>query len=276
MANRIHDAFDSIKAQSQLTESTKQFISQKYRKKTWMLHRPAFQRTLVVVCMVFVLAMGMGGYSWLQTPVSYLSIDVNPSIELALNRLNRVVSMAAYNVEGEEILKSLSLRGKKYTDAIDLIVESKVMNTYLTDDSELVFTVAAAGSRENELKSGVENCSNHIGHNSYSVSADIGIVPQAHDHGLSLGKYYAYLQLTQYDDTVTVDECRDMSMSEIHGLISEHEQGGEHHQNAEHRYLDESSVGESSVDESSVSESSIDDHSKASHQSGHHQEGHHE
>ena len=265
MANRIQEAFDSIKAQPQLTESTKQFISEKYRKKTWLFHKPKLNRVFAAACMAFAMLLGIGGYSWFQTPVSYLSIDVNPSIELALNRFDRVVAMTAYNVEGEEILESLSLKGKKYTDAIDLIVENKVMAPYLKDEAELVFTVAAAGGRESELKSGVERCSNHIGHNCQSVSADVGIVPQAHGYGLSLGKYYAYLQLVQYDDTVTVDECRNMSMSEIHGLISEHQQNGGHCQEREHE----------SPDESGVDASGMTSHQNGHHQNRHRQNGHH-
>ncbi len=248
MANRIHNAFDNIKAQPQLVESTKQFISERYRKKAQPIYRTAFQRAFAAVCMVFVLAAGIGGYSWLQTPVSYVSIDVNPSIELALNRLNRVVSITAFNAEGEEILKSLSLKGKNYEDAIHLIVDSKAMKVYLTDENELFFTVAADGSREVSLKSGVESCSSHIGHKCQSVSADLGLVSQAHDQGFSLGKYYIYLQLVQYDDTVTIDECRKMSMAEIHGLINEHEHEmeGEHGQGSTHG-KDEGSVDDTNA-----------------------------
>lgn len=260
MANRIHDAFENVKAQPQLTESTRRFISEQYKKKARRPRRPAVQAAFAVVCAVFILA-GFGGYSWFQTPVSYLSIDVNPSIELALNRFDRVVYIAAYNAEGEEILKSLSLKGKKYTDAIDLIMENKIMGAYLTDEAELVLTVAAARSRESTLKSGVESCSSHIGYNIQSISADIGIVPQAHSHGLSVGKYYAYLQLAQYDDTVTVDECRDMTMSEIHGLITEHEQHGEHHRSTE--------------DGASSDVDGAEGSSFTPHQNGHHRGGHH-
>lgn len=263
MANKIQDAFDNIKAQTQLIESTKQYLSEKQRKPSWLIYRRAFQRTCIAVCMIFVLAAGIGGYSLYQTPVSYVSIDVNPSIELALNRFDRVVSMAAYNVEGEKILKSLPLKGKKYTDAISVIMECKAMDAYLADESELVFAVAADSSREGKLKSGVESCSNQINHKSQSISADIGIVSQAHDHGLSVGKYYTYLQLLQYDDTVTVDECKDMSISQMHGLINEHEHetDAEHNQNEEHEDLKESNVDESKT---------------TSHHGGHHQESEHE
>ena len=263
MANRIQDAFDDIKAQTQLIESTKQYLSEKQRNQSRLIFRRAFQRACIAVCMIFVLAAGVGGYSLYQMPVSYVSIDVNPSIELALNRFDRVVSMTAYNAEGEEILKSLSLKGKKYTDAIHIIMECKAMDAYLTDESELVFAVAAEGSREDKLKTGVERCSNHMNHKSQNISADIGIVSQAHDHGFSVGKYYTYLQLLQYDDTVTVDECRDMSISQMHGLINEHEHetDTQHSQNEGDEDLKESSMGEEKT---------------TLHHGGHHHESEHE
>lgn len=226
MANRIYDAFDNIKAQPQLIESTKQFISQEQRNHIRPAGSRTYQRVLAAICLAFVLVAGAGGYAWFQTPVSYVSIDVNPSVELALNRLDRVVSMNAYNAQGEEILKNLSLKGKKYTKAIDLIVGSKEMSAYLADEEEIVFAVAAPASREGALQSGVENCASHSGHKSQSIRVDLGIVSQAHGHGLSLGKYYTYLLLARYDDTVTVDDCKNMSMAQMHGMIYEHQHRG--------------------------------------------------
>ena len=249
LANKIQDAFDNIKAEPQLVESTKQFLSEKRREKGEPSRRLAFPKALAAVCIALLLGIGIGGYgySWVQAPVSYVAIDVNPSMELALNRFDKVVSVKAYNREGEEILRDLSLRGKRYTDAIDLIMASKAMEAYLTEKAELVFTVAADSSRESELKSGVEGCAGHSGHNSQSFSVDMEAAAKAHDSGLSLGKYYAWLQLLQYDDTVTVDDCRDMSMAEIHGLISEHEHDGEYEEESheeEHQQEGEESYEE--------------------------------
>ena len=234
LANKIHDAFDSLRADPQLVASTKQFLSEERKKKQKTNRSPVFQKALAVVCLAFVLVAGIGGYTWIQAPVSYVGIDVNPSIELALNRFDKVVSVHAYNEEGEEILKSLQLKGKTYTEAIDTIVGSKEMKAYLKKRAELVFTVAADSRRESGLKSGVESCLDHMGYKSQSVSVDIGIVPQAHSLGLSLGKYYAWQQLIQYDDTVTADECKDMSISELHERIDEHEHGGDHGQGSGH------------------------------------------
>ncbi len=228
LANRIQDAFDNIKTEPQLIESTKQFLSKKRRNSRTPSRRPIFYGALAAVCMALFLLVGIEGYSWVQTPVSYVAIDVNPSIELALNRFDRVVSVRGYNTEGMEILRDLPLRGKLYTAAIELIMGSKAMAAYLSEGADLVFTIAADSQRESALKSGAESSASHCGHSSQSASVDLESALQAHTYGLSLGKYYAWLQLIQYDDSVTIEDCRDMSMAELHHRISEYESGEEH------------------------------------------------
>lgn len=230
MANKLQQAMEIIKADTQLKESTKRYLSDNRSRKRSPWSRPAFRWVVAAACFMLLVAAAGGGYrSWREMTVSYVSIDVNPSLELALNRYNEVVSATAYNKEGEQVIEGLSLKGKKYTEAIHLIVESEAMRPYLTDKAELVLTVAADSSRESELKNGVESVSGQNGYNTYSVSTDVSIASEAHGHHLSVGKYYAYLELSQYDDTVTVDDCRHMSMSEIHVRIEEHCQEGGHH-----------------------------------------------
>ena len=72
------------------------------------------------------------GYKVLKTPVSYISIDVNPSLELELNCFARVITAQAYNEEAKSILEEISVRGEKYTEAIEIIMESEEMSGYLT------------------------------------------------------------------------------------------------------------------------------------------------
>lgn len=226
MANKIQDAFENVKADAALRQSTKQYLAQKRRKKqTSFFHLPVHQ-ALAVVCTIALLAIGIGGNFWLLEPVSYVSIDINPSLELALNRFDRVISVTAYNPQGDDLIKDMPLKWKKYIQAIHMITESRGLQSYLRSDEELVLTVAADSSKT-ELKTGVEQCCSHIGHGSRSVSVDMEVAANAHDNGLSVGKYSAYLQLSQYDESVTVDDCKNMSMAQIHNQIIEHEHGSD-------------------------------------------------
>lgn len=224
MDNKIQDAFSYVKADPALKEATKDFLATKRKGQSFFRARAVY-RTFAAVCAMLLLAVGIGGYQWSQMPVSYVSIDVNPSIELGLNCFERVVTAEAYNSEGEEILQGLSLKGKKYTEAIDSVVESETMARYLTKEEELVLTVAAKDSKEKTIETTVADYSKSVGKNCHSVSADIETASSAHDNGMSVGKYNAYLQLSQYDREVTLDECKHMSMSQIHGLLNKHGHG---------------------------------------------------
>ncbi len=219
MANDIRDAFDHIKADEHLIESTKQFITENNQKKP----RMRFQKTFAAACAALLLAIGITGYSWTKTPVSYISIDVNPSIELSLNRFGRVVSATAFNAEGRKILETLSLKGKRDTTAVHEIIENETMQTFLSDEAELVLTVAEEKTQRG-LNRRMKACSNHLSHECQHIRADIEIVEDAHSYGLSFGKYYAYLQLSQYDSGVTPEDCKHMDISTIHELTCEHEQ----------------------------------------------------
>lgn len=227
MVNRIQDAFYAVEASEDVKISTIQFLQSERQKRTERKAGTTLYRTIAAVCVILLFVTGISGYQILKIPVSYVSIDINPSIELALNRFDRVVSATAYNEDGEIILAGLAVTGKKYTAAIDIIMESESMGEYLTKEAELIFTVAANnGEKENQLRNGIANCQGCSRHGGRSFGAAIDTVAKAHGNGLSLGKYSAYLQLVQYDETVTVDACRQMSMSEIHGLIDKHQQHG--------------------------------------------------
>ena len=221
--NKIQQAFDSIHADPHLKDLTKRALAEERKRRT--RKKVGLVLACTLLCTAFVLILGIGGYAWIETPVSYVSIDVNPSIELALNRLDRVVTASSYNTEGAEILDGLSLKGKKYTAAIQAIVGSSAMDAYLADDPELVFTVASDEAHQDRLEAEAADTSRQMGHSCHSARTDMATAAQAHDNGLSLGKYNAYLQLRQYNEAVTVEECREMSVAEILSLIRQYQQG---------------------------------------------------
>lgn len=227
--DKIHNAFDNIKADDRLKESTKQYLLLKRSHKKMLPPDPLFRKVLAF-CIIIAFIAGTGVYSWFYKPVSYISIDINPSIELALNRFDRVISVTAYNPEGEKIIEGLSLKGSLYTSAINTITENKNMEIYFTDNTDktgIIFTIATDQNHENNITTGVNGCCGHTGHNSQSVNASIDIVEQAHENKVSTGRYYAYLQLLQYDSTITIDKIKDMDIDIIYNMICGHKEAAD-------------------------------------------------
>lgn len=233
MNHDIHDAFDQVRADEHLRASTQRFLREARRNKPVLfVQAPRFA---AVMASLLVCVLCLGGFSYLNAPVSYISIDVNPSIELTLNRLHRVVSAEAFNDDAQIVLQNVDVRGMTYTQAIDALLESAAMQPYLTDNAVLSFTVAADNKKtEALLLTGIGECAGCRQYRGLCASADEALIREAHQNGLSFGKYRVYLALLGSGATITLDECREMSMAELRSLMRE--QGdGSHGDNRKHR-----------------------------------------
>ncbi len=123
-------------------------ISMEKRKKTkgWI---PA----AVAACLALVLVGGGAGY-YVQNQVvaSIVSLDVNPSVELTVNRKETVLSATPANADAEIILDGMDLTGAKVDVAMNAIVGSLLKNGYVDElANSILITVedndAARGER---------------------------------------------------------------------------------------------------------------------------------
>ena len=71
----------------------------------WM--RAARTAALAAACCVLIL--GLGVYQMILKVDSVVEIDVNPSLELEINKSDRVVRMNALNADGVKILDNLEM-----------------------------------------------------------------------------------------------------------------------------------------------------------------------
>lgn len=269
--NRIKNAFDTVRADEKLKKNTISFLQNERAKRESRSKFKYAYRYALALTVVFAALFGIGSYSVLNTSVSYISIDVNPSVELALNRFDNVVKTTAYNDDGEAILKNVNLNGKSYVDAIETLLSNQEFASYIRENSEIDFTVVS--DNEDRIINGIQDCKGYGEYNGACHGADHEIITQAHNHGLSFGKYRAYLELFKYDSSVTADDCKNMTMSQIHDMISEHT--NEHHSS-------EINSNETNLNETNSSETNLNEHHSNSHHSSKgynptqgHRNGHH-
>lgn len=218
MNEKIKEVFEQIHAEEALKDTTKEFLSQKIRQRP--KHTFGTYRHLLpaAACFLFVL-LGIGGYHAYFTPVSVISIDINPSIEWNINRFDRIVSVANYNEDGEALSATLDVANKSYSEALDILVNSPMVKDYLARNEYLTLTVVEEENSQNEqMLQTVRSCTSGI-RNVYCVSADYSQLEEAHESGLSCGKYNAYLVLQSLDPDITPAEIQQMTMREIRDLI---------------------------------------------------------
>lgn len=217
--NEIQRSMENIQATEEMKRNTLCYLEAQRTKK----HRRIFQNgsyralryAMAVICIV--LLAGAGGYSVYSRPVAYISIDVNPSIELAVNRFDRVVAAEGFNADGQDILQHIPLKNISYMQAIDRLLQDAYYSRFLNRDSQLVVTVVSEHS-DVMLKQINEN--DHFqALGAMTYSSDAACMAEAHQHEMSFGKYRAFLELSQYDESITVEDCHGMTMGEIQNRI---------------------------------------------------------
>ncbi len=210
-------AFDQIHAEPELKEHTRAYLKEKvYR--TSARHASHIRR--LAAASVFCLFLCAASVCYLFfTPVTYISVDINPSLELGLNCFRRIISVEGYNDDGASLADSLDLKYLDYMDALDRILKSDAIETLLAGDNVLSLTVAGESETQNqEVLQGMETSVSGYS-NVHCHSGDMEEVHEAHSCGMSFGKYQAFLILQELDPSVTSEDVQDLSMHEIWSRI---------------------------------------------------------
>lgn len=218
MHDRLKSAFDAVHAEDTLKESTLSYVTAQTEKQQQHHFRPMARLVPALAC-ILLLVMGFGGYRLYFTPTSVISIDINPSLELGVNRFDQIVSVTSYNADGEELASQLQIRFMDYSEALEQILANDMVEACLSEDNTLSIAVVGDDTTQcDRLLSGVEYCT--TGHeNAHCYSTSTEEVAAAHDCGLSYGKYKVFLELQALDPSITAEDIQDMTMRQIRDLI---------------------------------------------------------
>ncbi len=218
MNNALRELFEPIRAEEDLKDHTRAFLAERtqgYAKRTEAKRRyPAY----AAACACLLLTL-LGG-RWLYfTPTAAISMDINPSIELSVNRFDRVIAVTGFNEDGQTLSHELDVKYRNYVQAVERILHHDSITALLSAGEMMSITVAGPDEqRSAKLLSGVEACAaGHRNIDCYSVRPEEAAA--AHEAGLSCGKYRAFLELRLLDPDVTPEAVQDMTMREIREMI---------------------------------------------------------
>ena len=219
MNDTLKEALDRIQAEPSLKEDTLAFLSEKTNGYRRAPVPRSHARPLLSLAACLLLMVCLGLWKVWFTPVSVISIDINPSLELELNRFDRVISVEGYNEDGQVLADSLSVQFLNYQDALEEILSSEtVENCLAREDLLSIAVVDDDAQRQQALLAGVQSCT--AGHGpSHCYAADSTALEDAHHAGLSYGKYQAYLELLALDPDITPQQVQAMTMREIRQRI---------------------------------------------------------
>ena len=176
-------------------------------------------RIAAIAACVALVACLIGGVADFLRPVAYVGIDVNPSVELTLNRFDIVVGTCALNDDGQRALDEAPCMWRPFDDAardLDgamraIAGEGAVVEVSIDCDNENRYAALAAQSNDCFGCNGEAHCDRT---NAEERQA-------AHDSGMGVAKYRAYQALQEAGVDISADECASMSMRELRNMLAE-------------------------------------------------------
>lgn len=186
--------------------------------------------SLIAACLA-VMLLGGGGlfYQRANAVASVVSLDVNPSIELKVNRSEKVLACTPLNEDAKAILADMGngadLKGAKLDVAVNAIVGSLVRNGYLNSISSAIMIsvedkdTARAEKLQRELTSTVDGVlqtsESRASVLTQTLTQDAGLTQQARENSISTGKAALVNRVLAINPSLKFDALAKLSVEEL-------------------------------------------------------------
>ena len=189
--------------------------------------------SLIAACLAVMLLSGGGlFYQRANAVASVVSLDVNPSIELKVNRSEKVLVCTPLNEDAKAILADMGngadLKGAKLDVAVNAIVGSLVRNGYLNSISSAIMIsvedkdTARAEKLQRELTSTVDGVlqtsESRASVLTQTLTQDAGLTQQARENSISTGKAALVNRVLALNATLKFDALAKLSVEELKDL----------------------------------------------------------
>ena len=221
MDNQIREAFDAIRTPERVKRMTKAHL----RRRTFDYGRNVLrmrQRKRKLAAGLLSLALVFSGLGLWFLPTTNIAVDINPSINIRVNALDRVIGVEGTNADGVELAKQLDVAGMPYDDAMQRILLSKGLERFLKNNQMISISMSGGGNEErlNDMANKVLCRAYNIAgkENIFYCQVDMDIIRAARAENLCIPRFLAWQRMLQIDPTVTTDDIRQMSAEQIRVL----------------------------------------------------------
>lgn len=185
-------------------------------------------RRWVAAAAVFLLAVLGGGFYAVQTPDGVATLDANPSIELTVNKLGRVLSVRACNADAQVVLDELELRNQPLQTAADAIVAELQADGYVSADTNSILVTVEAGKGDarlcDRLASAVEDAQSDCGFApavlAQVLEPDPALEADAAAMGVSVGKAMLIRQISAQVEDLTGEALAVLPINDLNILAA--------------------------------------------------------
>ncbi len=166
---------------------------------------------------------GFGIYDANYKVASTVSLDVNPSIELTVNKKDRVISVTPLNEDGKKVIGNMELKGTDIELAVNALIGSMVKEGYISQlANSILLSVEGGGKAETLEKKLYENIAAEFDTDSFegavisqTVSPTSELKKLADQYGITLGKAQLISRILKTNANSTFEELAKLSINEL-------------------------------------------------------------
>ena len=205
------------------------------------------------------------------TTASTISLDVNPSVEISINKNEKVLDVTALNSDGKTIIGDMEFKNSSLDVTVNALIGSMLRNGYLTDltNSILISVEGTDPVMNAAVRQKVsEDVNNYLASETFAgavlsqtVSPDDALLAAAEEKGISAGKAQLVQQIVNQNGFYSFSDLAELSINELNLLsmssslnLTEVETTGTASDKA---YIGEKSAKEIALTHAGVSESDI-------------------
>ncbi|MDA8066382.1 MAG: hypothetical protein M0031_12930 [Thermaerobacter sp.] len=167
----------------------------------------AWSGRIVLAAAAVLVAAGLWWWSGQTTALAaYVTVDINPSVELGVSAADRVVSATALDQDAVGVLRGLPYRGRSLEQVVLAITQRSMEQGFLSAEKPNAVVITYSPARR-RVPPGVEAAvyrarqqtvallaARHIKSEVTTLKASARLRRLAHQKKLSLGKYLVYLE----------------------------------------------------------------------------------
>ena len=174
--------------------------------------------------------LGYAGYRGQNAVASTISLDVNPSIEIRVNKYEKVLETIALNDDAKVVLGDMDFKGSSLDVTMNALIGSMLRNGYLdelansilisVDNKDPDLGAALQQKLTQEVNALLETNSFTGSVLSQTVSDDDELKTLAETYGITPGKAQLVQQLIQQNTLYSFEELSQLSVNELNLLIA--------------------------------------------------------
>ncbi|BAU26778.1 anti-sigma factor-like protein [Aneurinibacillus soli] len=192
------------------------------------VRRPWRNVTYAAAACLLLLLSGIPLWNMLfTTAYAAVSIDINPSFELEVNKQYQVTDLHALNKEAEALAPSIEWKNRELTTVTSDIIQDARQSGFLKRNQDILIVPVGLDSAEasQEVLQKIEQHASILakqGGEGVTVTlmeSTKEARQQAQKEGMSVGKYALYDSVRHMDHPFSVDQIKKLSITEISSAI---------------------------------------------------------